>query len=106
MKELVKDKRVRIRSLICQILSGPNALDVPKPDSLIIEAMEILSSIAAHDIDGSVRREAETSLKKIREWMNEWSQQPLEIPIEIREKMIEKEEKVFEMRMKRLVNLE
>ena len=54
MKELIKDKRIRIRSLICQILSGPNVLDISKPDSLVIEAMEILSSLAAHDIDGSV----------------------------------------------------
>ncbi len=106
LKELIKDKRIRIRSLVCQILSGPNALDVSKPDSLVIEAIEILSSLAAHDIDGSVRREAETSLKKIREWIKEWSQQPLEIPIEIREEMIKKEEKIFELRMKRLINLE
>lgn len=106
MKELIKDKRIRIRSLICQILSGPNVLDISKPDSLVIEAMEILSSLAAHDIDGSVRREAETSLKKIREWIKEWSQQSLEIPIEIREEMIKKEEKIFELRMKRLINLE
>jgi aminopeptidase N len=104
--ELVKDKRVRIRSLVCQILSGPDVLDVSKPDWLIIEAMELLSSIAEHDIDGAVRREAETSLNKIKEWINEWSQQPLEIPIKLREKMVEKEEKVLEMRIQRLLNME
>lgn len=64
MKELIKDKRIRIRSLVCQILSGPNALDVSKPDSLVIEAMEILSSLAAHDIDGSVRRKQKQVWKK------------------------------------------
>jgi aminopeptidase N len=105
-EELIKDKRVRIRSLVCQTLSGPDAIDVSKPDWLTIESMEILSSVAAHDIDGSVRREAETSLNKIREWINEWSQQPLEISIKLREQMVKREEKVLKVRMKKLLNME
>jgi aminopeptidase N len=105
-EELIKDKRVRIRSLACQTLSGPDAVNVSKPDWLTIESMEILSSVAAQDIDGSVRREAETSLNKIREWIKEWSQQPMEIPIKLRDEMVKKEEKVFAVRVKRLLNME
>ena len=61
--------------------------------------MKLLSSIASHDVDGSVRLENKKVLIEIKEWINEWFQQPLKIPIKPREKMIKKEEKVLEMRI-------
>jgi len=38
--------------------------------------------------------------------MNEWFPQPLKLTIKPRERMIEKEEKVLQMRIQRLLNME
>src|SRR5918993_1353197 len=50
------------------------------------------TDVAQYDIDGFVRRRAETSLNILRERINEWSAKPQELAIKIRETRNEKGE--------------
>ena len=64
--------------------------------------MEILTWIAEHDPDGSVRREAEVSINQIRKRMKEWLEQPIQLESKIRQEREKLHEKVMEVRRSRL----
>jgi aminopeptidase N len=83
--ELLKDKRRKIKINACNALADDNAKFTTMRDPRVIQAMNALIDVAQYDIDGFVRREAETSLGTIREWMNEWSIKPQKLDIRVRE---------------------
>jgi hypothetical protein len=74
-------------------LADDNAKFGTKIDPKIFQVINALIDVAQYDIDGFVRRRAETSLNIIRERINEWSANPQELAIKIREIRNEKEVK-------------
>jgi aminopeptidase N len=87
LKELIKDERSAIRTAACTALSDPDAKPL-KPDVVLLETFDELTFVAQHDIDGFTRRAAEVSLNIIRQWIKEWSETPLLLPIELIEKAV------------------
>jgi aminopeptidase N len=94
---LLKDKRFNLQIDACISLVDPDAI-VLKPDAKILEAIEELTWIAEHDLDGWVRREAEVSLNKMRKWIRDWLDKPLDLVISIREEERESEERMVQAR--------
>jgi aminopeptidase N len=85
LKELLRDERSLIRTSACTAFADPDA----KPSKLGVQLMEILDQliyVAGHDIDGFTRRAAENSFLTIKEWIKEWSETPLPIALNLREK--------------------
>jgi aminopeptidase N len=91
--KLLKDKRRKIKINACTALADDNAKFGTKIDPKIFQVINALIDVAQYDIDGFVRRRAETSLNIIRERINEWSANPQELAIKIREIRNEKEVK-------------
>jgi aminopeptidase N len=71
-------------------LADDNAKFSTTIDPKILQIINALIDVAQYDIDGFVRRRAETSLNIIRERINEWSAKPHELDIKIRETRNEK----------------
>jgi aminopeptidase N len=82
--QLLKDKRRRVKINACKALADPDAKQ-SSLDSKTFKTVEELINVAEHDLDGSVRKEAERSINIIREWISEWSRVPLTLKIKIRE---------------------
>jgi hypothetical protein len=85
--KLLKDRRRKIKINACIAFGDDDAKFTTKIEPKIIDVINALSDVAQYDVDGFVRRHAETSIHKIREWINEWSTKPQELDIKIREKM-------------------
>jgi aminopeptidase N len=83
--KLLKDDRRRIKVNACTAFTDPDA-KVSRPDDELLDVINKLTSVAEHDVDGWVRRAAEESINKIREWIKEWSDKPQKIDIKMREK--------------------
>ena len=94
---LLKDKRFNLQIDACVSLVDPDAT-VLKPDAKLLEAIEELTWIAQHDLDGWVRREAEVSLNKMRKWIKDWLDKPLDLVVSIREEERESEERMIQAR--------
>ena len=91
--KLLKDKRRKIKINACTALADDHAKFGTKIDPKIFQVINALIDVAQYDIDGFVRRRAETSFNIIRERINEWSANPQELAIKIREIRNEKEVK-------------
>jgi aminopeptidase N len=91
LKQLLKDKRQRVKINACTALADSDA-KVSEPDVRIIDTINELAWVAGHDLDGFVRRPAEDSLNIIREWIKEWAQKPPRIDTKMREEKEEKRE--------------
>jgi aminopeptidase N len=82
---LLKDKRRKIKINACISFADDEAKFTSKPDNRIYQAIDELIYVAEHDIDGFVRRRAETSVNVLRKWINEWSSKPPILDLKIRE---------------------
>ena len=99
LKNVIKSPRFGLQTRVCQAL----VKKLPeKPDDEIIKTLEILTWIAEHDTDGSVRREAEVSINQIRKGMKEWLEQPIQLESKIRQEREKLHEKIMEVRRNRL----
>lgn len=99
LKNVIKSPRFGLQTRACQAL----VKKLPeKPDDEIIKTLEILTWIAEHDTDGSVRREAEVSINQIRKRMKEWLEQPIQLESKIRQEREKLHEKIMEVRRNRL----
>jgi aminopeptidase N len=81
---LLKDNRRKLKINACCALVDKDSKP-SKIDYRTFKALEALISVAEHDLDGFVRKEAERCANILREWMNEWSNKPLTIDVNIRE---------------------
>ena len=63
----------------------PDAKFSSTPNKRMYVAMNALICVAEHDIDGFVRRRAETSLNVLRKWIKEWSNKASTLELKIRE---------------------
>ncbi len=88
--KLLNDRRRKIKINACTALADDNAKFSTTIDPKILQIINALIDVAQYDIDGFVRRRAETSLNIIRERINEWSAKPHELDIKIRETRNEK----------------
>lgn len=77
LKNLLKDERRKIKMNACEALSDEDAKFTKYPDKITYESIQILVELAREDLDGFVRRRAETSANHIREWIHSWSSIPL-----------------------------
>ena len=103
----LKDRMKMVKISACQAFYDPSAFgDLTIPDDRILKTIEELTSVAEHDIDGWVRREAEVSINKIREWIKDWAEKPPEIAIKIREEKKARDEKAREAMQRRLLKAE
>ena len=84
LKQLLKDKRQRVKINACTALADPDA-KVSVPDARVMDSINELTWVAGHDLDGFVRRPAEDSLNIIREWVKEWAEEPPKIDVKMRE---------------------
>jgi len=84
LKELLKDERRKIKTNACEALSDNDSRFASFPVRITYESIEILIEVAREDLDGFVRRKAETSANQIREWIHRWSSEPLQIKQETR----------------------
>ena len=75
---------------------------VDKPDDKVMGAIDEFTWIAQHDIDGWVRRVAETSLNDIRKWIRDWLKQPIKLEYKIREERERFQEEIIRTRLSRL----
>ena len=99
LKNVIKSPRFGLQTRVCQAL----VKKLPeKLDDEIIKTLEILTWIAEHDTDGSVRREAEVSINQIRKGMKEWLEQPIQLESKIRQEREKLHEKIMEVRRNRL----
>ena len=99
LKNVIKSTRFGLQTRACQAL----VKKLPEtPDDEIIKILEILTWIAEHDPDGSVRREAEVSINQIRKKMKEWLEQPIQLESKIRQEREKLHEKIMEVRRNRL----
>ncbi|HET7643617.1 MAG TPA: M1 family metallopeptidase, partial [Nitrososphaeraceae archaeon] len=99
LENVIKSPRFGLQTRVCQAL----VKKLPeKPDNEIIKTLEILTWIAEHDTDGSVRREAEVSINQIRKRMKEWLEQPIQLESKIRQEREKLHEKIMEVRSNRL----
>jgi aminopeptidase N len=79
LRELTKDERRKIKMNACEALSDDEAKFIKIPGNITFESIQILVEVAKEDLDGFVRRKAETSANRIREWIHKWSSSPLSI---------------------------
>lgn len=79
LKDLLRDERRKIKINACEALSDEDAKFTKFPDKFTYESIQMLVEIAREDLDGFVRRKAETSANRIREWIHSWSSNPLSI---------------------------
>jgi aminopeptidase N len=77
LRDLLKDERRKIKMNACEALSDEDAKFTKFPDKITYESIQILVELAREDLDGFVRRKAETSANHIREWIHSWSGTPL-----------------------------
>jgi aminopeptidase N len=84
---LLKDKRRKVKINACKAFADNDAKPA-RPDSKIFEAIDALIYVAEHDLDGSIRREAERCVNIMREWIKEWSSKPPTLDIKLREEQI------------------
>ena len=77
LRDLLKDERRKIKMNACEALSDEDAKFSKFPDNMTFESIQLLVEIAREDLDGFVRRKAETSANHIREWIHSWSSNPL-----------------------------
>jgi hypothetical protein len=92
--KLLKDTRRGVKINACTAFIDVDA-KTSNPNEKIANAIDELTSIAEHDLDGFVRREGETSVNIIREWLKEWTDKPPEIDVKIREEEEKKKKKHF-----------
>jgi hypothetical protein len=52
-------------------------------------------------LDGWVRREAEVSVNKMRKWIKDWLEKPMDLVLKIREEEKDLEEKTIQVRQNR-----
>jgi aminopeptidase N len=99
LMNLLKDNRFNLQIDACISFVDPDA-EVLKPDAKLLEAIEELTWVAEHDLDGWVRREAEVSVNKMRKWIKNWLDKPMNLILKIREEEEEKdlEEKTIQIR--------
>jgi aminopeptidase N len=99
LKNLLKDNRFNVQTAACISFVDPDA-KILKPDAKLLEAIEELTWVAEHDLDGWVRREAEVSVNKMRKWIKDWLEKPMDLILKIREEGEEKdlEEKTIQVR--------
>ena len=88
--KLLNDRRRKIKINACTALADDNAKFSTTIDPKIFQIINALIDVAQYDIDGFVRRRAETSFNIIREKINEWSAKPHELAIKVRETRNEK----------------
>ncbi|HSF50065.1 MAG TPA: M1 family aminopeptidase [Nitrososphaeraceae archaeon] len=55
-----------------------------QPDEYVKETIKQLTRVAENDLDGWVRRDAETSLNKIKDWFIEWTDAKLDLKVNLR----------------------
>ena len=67
----------------CISFVDPDA-EVLKPNAKLLEAIEELTWVAEHDFDGG-GREAEVSVNKVRKWIKDWLDKPMNLILKIRE---------------------
>lgn len=79
LRDLLRDERRKIKMNACEALSDKDARFATLPDKRIYESIRLLIEVAKEDLDGFVRRKAETSANRIREWIHSWSSSPLSI---------------------------
>ena len=84
LKQLLKDKRQRVKVNACTALADSDA-KVSVPDARVMDSINELTWVTGHDLDGFVRRPAEDSLNIIREWVKEWAEKPPKIDVRMRE---------------------
>ncbi|WP_148686341.1 M1 family metallopeptidase [Candidatus Nitrosocosmicus hydrocola] len=77
LRDLLKDERRKIKMNACEALSDEDAKFTKFPDKITYESIQILVELAREDLDGFVRRKAETSANHIRKWIHSWSGTPL-----------------------------
>lgn len=82
LRDLTKDDRRKIKMNACEALSDEEAKFTKIPNQITYESIQILLEVAKEDLDGFVRRKAETSANRIREWIHKWSSSPLSIDSE------------------------
>jgi aminopeptidase N len=79
LKELLNDERRKIKINACEALSDDESKFAEFPGKTTYESLLILTETAKKDLDGFVRRKAETSANRIRVWIYEWSSRPLSL---------------------------
>lgn len=79
LMDLLRDERRKIKMNACEALSDKDAKFTKFPDMRTHESIQLLVEIAKEDLDGFVRRKAETSANRIREWIHNWSSRPLAV---------------------------
>ncbi|MGH9987906.1 MAG: HEAT repeat domain-containing protein, partial [Nitrososphaeraceae archaeon] len=82
---LLNDKRRKIKLNACSSLADEDAKFTNMPNKSTYEVIDALKYLAEHDIDGFVRRRAETSLNVLRKWIKEWSTKTPTLELKIRE---------------------
>jgi aminopeptidase N len=100
LKELLKDNRFNLQIDACISFVDSDAM-VLKPDAKLLEAIEELTWVAEHDLDGWVRREAEVSVNKMKKWIKDWLDKPMDLILKIREEEKDLEEKAIQVRRNR-----
>ncbi|HKG89948.1 MAG TPA: hypothetical protein VKA95_16640 [Nitrososphaeraceae archaeon] len=78
----------------CISFVDPDA-EVLKPNAKLLEAIEELTWVAEHDFDGG-GREAEVSVNKVRKWIKDWLDKPMNLILKIRGGGEEEEEDLEE----------
>lgn len=90
---LLNEPRFGLQQAVCRSLVHKRAIPYTKkdnkpkmflPDEYTKETIEKLTNVAENDLDGWVRREAEVSLNKIKDWFTEWSDSELILDRDIR----------------------
>jgi aminopeptidase N len=93
---LLNEPRFRIQQNACNALVNKQAkpflmLDkedknrkIFLPDNYVKGSIKQLTSVAQNDLDGWVRRSAEESLNKIKDWFIEWVDTKLDLKIDLR----------------------
>jgi hypothetical protein len=77
---------VNTRAKPYYLLQDKNDQDkIFQPDNYVKETIKKLSWVAENDLDGWVRRDAEASLNKIKDWFIEWTDAKLDLKVDLRE---------------------
>ena len=97
LKDLLKDNRFNLQIDACISFVDPDA-EVLKPDAKLLEAIEELTWVAEHDLDGWVRKEAELSVKKMRKWIIDWLEKPMDLILRTRNEEKDLEERTIQVR--------
>jgi aminopeptidase N len=79
LRDLLTDERRKIKMNACEAFSDEDAKFTKFPDNMTYESIRVLAEIAKEDLDGFVRRKAETSANRIRKWIHIWSSNPLSL---------------------------